>query len=338
MIIGLTYDLKDDYLRRGFDAEAVAEFDGRETIDALQAALEDLDCETERIGALPALVERLSAGERWDLVFNIAEGMFGYGREAQVPALLDAYRIPYTFSDPLTLAVTLHKAFAKRVVRDLGLPTAEFAVVESPADVQRVDLPPPLFAKPVAEGSSKGIGRRSLIRRRAELAEVCGTLLAAYGQAVLVERFLPGREFTVGIVGTGEAARAVGVLEIQVRSEGATAYSRRVKGAADYRRLVGYRLCPEPELAAECDLVALGAWRGLGCRDAGRVDLRCDAGGRPHFLEVNPLAGLHPVDSDLTILAGLVGLPYRRLIGAILESALSRCGAGTAASAARAAR
>lgn len=338
MKIGITFDLKHVYLEAGYSPEEVAELDEPTTVDAIARALAALGHRPDPIGGLAELWARLARGERWDLVFNIAEGMFGYGREAQVPALLDAYRIPYTFSDPLTLAVTLHKAFAKRVVRDLGLPTAEFAVVESPADVQRVDLPPPLFAKPVAEGSSKGIGRRSLIRRRAELAEVCGTLLAAYGQAVLVERFLPGREFTVGIVGTGEAARAVGVLEIQVRSEGATAYSRRVKGAADYRRLVGYRLCPEPELAAECDLVALGAWRGLGCRDAGRVDLRCDAGGRPHFLEVNPLAGLHPVDSDLTILAGLVGLPYRRLIGAILESALSRCGAGTAASAARAAR
>src|SRR5688572_27418085 len=157
MLIGLTYDLRQDYLDDGYTAEQTAEFDSHITIDAIESALRGLGHQTDRIGRVTSLVERLARGDRWDLVFNIAEGLHGIGREAQVPALLDAYSIPYTFSDPLVCALSLHKALAKRVVRDLGLPTADFTVIEAPADSARVTLPFPLFAKPIAEGTSKGV-------------------------------------------------------------------------------------------------------------------------------------------------------------------------------------
>lgn len=322
--IGLTYDLKDDYLKQGFAPETVAEFDKLETIQAIEIALQGLGYRTERIGNLESLMVKLLSGDRWDLVFNIAEGVSGYGRESQIPAILDAYGIPFTFSDALTLAVTLHKATAKRIVRDAGVPTADFTVVESEHDARRVTLPLPLFVKPIAEGSSKGVTSRSIIRRRRDLAPVCGDLLRTYGQPILVEAFLPGREFTVGMLGSGDQARVLGVMEILVGGAGEKAYSLAVKSADDFRSLVSYRLCPDADLAATCASVALAAWRVLGCRDAGRVDLRCDAEGRPAFMEVNPLAGLHPEDSDLIILGNLVDVPHFEIIRSIMMSAEQR--------------
>ena len=322
--VGLTYDLKKDYLQRGFSAESVAELDSPETVEAIDQTLQELGYLSDRVGSLCDLVERLHQGDRWDLVFNIAEGLHGFGRESQVPALLDGYEIPYTFSDPLTLAVTLHKATAKRILRDRGVPTPDFVVVEMIEDAHKITLPLPLFAKPVAEGSSKGITERSAIRRRKDLVPVCRELLATHRQPVLVESFLPGREFTVGVIGTGAAAYALGVMEIRLRRPRAKSYSLTIKSSSDYSAYVDYRLCPDLQLARQCEEIALAAWRGLGCRDAGRVDLRCDAEGMPHFMEVNPLAGLHPVDSDLTILARKVEIPYRELIGRIMASAETR--------------
>ena len=215
MKIGITYDLRDDYLAEGFGEEETAEFDHPKTIAAIEEALRDLGYETDRIGHIRALAKRLVAGGRWDLVFNIAEGLRGFGREAQVPALLDAYDIPYTFSDPLLLTLTLHKGMTKRVIRDLGIPTPAFAVVESPEEIAGVQLPFPLFAKPIAEGTGKGVTAASKITSRAELEGVCLTLLETFRQPVLVEAFLPGREFTVGIIGTGAEAFAPAVLEVR---------------------------------------------------------------------------------------------------------------------------
>jgi D-alanine-D-alanine ligase len=210
--IGITYDLRDDYLAEGYGEEETAEFDHPVTIAAIEGALHILGHDTERIGHIRKLAEKLVAGEKWDLVFNIAEGLRGFGREAQVPALLEAYDIPYVFSDPLVLSLTLHKGMTKRVIRDLGIPTPDFTVVESPEEIERVALPFPLFAKPVAEGTGKGVTAASKINDRAELERVCLLLLETFRQPVLIEAFLPGREFTVGIIGTGGEAFVPGVL------------------------------------------------------------------------------------------------------------------------------
>src|ERR1700733_176625 len=158
MRIGVTYDLRSDYLALGYGEEETAEFDAEETIAAVCDALGGLGQTPIRIGGIRPLAKALVAGERWDAVFNICEGLKGVSREAQVPALLEAYGIPYLFSDPLTLALALDKAMAKRVVRDCGVPTADFAVIESEADIAGVTLDFPLFLKPVAEGSGKGVG------------------------------------------------------------------------------------------------------------------------------------------------------------------------------------
>lgn len=343
MNIGLTFDLRDDYLALGFTEEEAAEFDQPATIDGIAAALASLGHEVDRIGHVRALAERLVRGDRWDLVFNIAEGVRGIGREAQVPALLDAYDVPCTMSDALVCAVTLHKAMTKHIVRDMGVRTPAFAVVERLDDIEVVvnhvdhggndakpsttaalkrDLRFPLFVKPLAEGTSKGIDARSVVGDADTLRAACTSLLRRFDQPVLVERYLPGREVTVGVLGTGNRSRVVGVMDVRLResAEGGV-YSFTNKERSE--ELVEYRLASGP-FAKEAAMMALDVWRGLGCRDAGRVDLRADEAGQPNFLEVNPLPGLHPTHSDLPIMAGLAGMRYEELIGAIVGSAMER--------------
>lgn len=325
MKFGITFDLKDHWKSRGYADQDIAEFDSPETVAAIDDALRALGHETERIGGLHELTAALAAGRRWDMVFNFAEGMHGFGREAAVPALLDAWRIPYTFSEPLALCATLHKATAKILVREAGLATPDFALIEDPAEARGVDLGWPVFAKPVAEGTSKGVGGDSLARDAGALEAVCAKLLAAHAQPVLVEAFLPGREFTVGILGAGPRARAVGVMEVLVDGAadgGNYTYANKI----DYLRTVRYALADDAPARASADL-ALAAWRALGCRDGGRVDVRLDARGRPSFIEANPLPGLHPVLSDLTILCGLAGMSHADLVAEIVGSAVERAGA-----------
>jgi len=355
MKIGLTYDLRPEYLAEGYSDEDTAEFDRPDTIEAIEGALRSLGHDTHRVGHARALVERLAGGERWDLVFNIAEGLRGFGREAQVPAILDAYGIPYTFSDPLVLALCLHKGMTNHVLRDLGLPVADFAVVADEADLaalvkdphaeraqgagntegkgggaeianrkSQIANPFPLFVKPVAEGTGKGITPASKVSGASELAAACRTIWRRLGQPALVETYLPGRELTVGIVGTGRDAQAIGALEVTLR-EGAEPHAYSYQNKELCEELVEYTLADDG-LAHQAQQLALAAWRALGCRDAGRVDLRADAQGRLRLLEINPLAGLHPQHSDLPIICTQRGIPYLWLIERIVESALQRKG------------
>jgi D-alanine-D-alanine ligase len=325
MLIGLTYDLRADYLAAGYSEEETAEFDGIETIDAIDDALCECGHETNRIGNGRQLVERLAAGDRWDLVFNIAEGLHGPGREAQVPAVLDLYEIPYTFSDPLVLALCLHKGLTKTVVGHDGVPTTPFALIESIEDVDSVDLPYPLFAKPVAEGTGKGINAESKIKDRDALRRICERLLARCRQPVIVETFLPGREFTVGILGSGNESRVIGSMEITLLPAAeAEVYSYNNKARwEEFCRLFFPKGSEDAEVA-EAERVALAAHRALGCRDASRVDIRSDSRGRPHFMEINPVAGLHPKDSDLPMICNFFGMSYRDLIEQIVAAACQR--------------
>lgn len=325
MRIGLTYDLRQEYLAAGFSEDETAEFDQADTIDQLEAALQRLGHETDRVGHAQQLVNRLAHGDHWDLVFNIAEGLAGIAREAQVPAILDAYGIAYTFSDPLVMALTLHKGLTKTVVAAGGIPTPAFTIVESESNVASIDLPFPLFVKPLAEGTGKGVSPTSKVHEAAGLLTACKQLLEKHSQPVLVETYLPGREFTVGILGTGARATALGTLEI-VLLAGAEAGAYSYVNKERCEDLVEYRLvrAADDDIVRLAEEISLHAWRLLGCRDAGRVDLRCDAAGQPQFLEVNPLAGLHPDHSDLPILATKVGLSYSQMIGHIVNSAAER--------------
>ena len=276
MLIGLTYDLRADYLAAGYSAEETAEFDGIVTIDAINEALVQCGHQTDRIGNGRQLVERLAADDRWDLVFNIAEGLHGAAREAQVPAILDLYEIPYTFSDPLVMALCLHKGLTKTAVAHAGVPTTPFALVESIEDVESVDLPYPLFAKPVAEGTGKGVSAESKITGREALRLVCGRLLALCRQPVLVETFLPGREFTVGILGTGGESRVIGSMEITLLPAAeAEVYSYNNKSRwEEFCRYVPRRAADDAEVA-QAERVALAAHRaGLPRRLPRRYPLR----------------------------------------------------------------
>ncbi len=322
MKIGMTYDLRADYLAEGYGEEETAEFDRPDTIDAIEGALKELGFETDRIGHIRQLTARLVQGDRWDMVFNIAEGLKGFGRESQVPALLEAYNIPYTFSDPLVLSLTLHKAMTKRVVRDLGLPTPDFFVVNKPLNGKVPQMAFPLFAKPMAEGTGKGITARSIIANTKELKAVSRHLLKQFHQPVLVERFLPGREFTVAVLGTNEQAFTLPAMEVVLNEKaepGVYSYINKEKCES----LVEYRLAHD-EPAKKAEKTALDVYKGLGCRDAGRIDMRLDDNGVPNFIEINPLAGLHPEHSDLCIIAGKAGMPYTTLIRTIMISACKR--------------
>ncbi len=314
--------MRSEYLKQGYTEEETAEFDREETVEAIESTLNKLGYETERIGNIKQLAKELVFGKKWDIVFNICEGMHGIGREAQVPALLDAYQIPYVFSGPLVLALTLHKAMTKSVVRDAGVPTPAFHVVNRLSDIEEVALNFPLFAKPLAEGTGKGIDTNSVINNAEQLKERCTYLLNQFKQPVLVETYLSGREFTVGIVGTGDQARSVGVMEI-ILNEKAEKNVYSYVNKEECEELVEYVLVKGP-VAEECEKVSLDAWRALGCEDAGRVDVRHDNQRIPNFIEVNPLAGIHPEHSDLPILSTKNGISYPELMKMIMDSAIQK--------------
>jgi D-alanine-D-alanine ligase len=316
--IGITFDLRSDYLAEGYGEEETAEFDSEGTIEALFQALDELGYAPERIGNVRRLCEQITSGRHWDCVFNFCEGLSGVAREAQVPAVLEAYGIPYVFSDPLTLSLALDKAMAKRVVRDCGIPTAPFAVIETIAGAAPLELAFPLFLKPVAEGSGKGIGTRSKVDGQRELETVAADLLARFGQPVLAESYLPGREFTVGVTGTGRDSEILGVMEV-VWSENAAPHGYGYENKEYFEDRMAYRLVDDAE-AREAGEVALAAWKALRCRDGGRIDIRSDQHSRPHFIEVNPLAGLNPERSDLVFIARFRGIAYRELIGRIMAA------------------
>lgn len=324
MKIGFTYDCFEDYIEQGFDANDCAEFDYRKTIDSIVETLQSLNHEVIKIGNVKELIKCIYKGDRWDIVFNIAEGIKGGARESQVPTILELYDIPYVFSDPVIMSILMNKALAKRVVRDFGIRTANFVVVDDInllANVSK-ELKFPLFIKPNFEGNSKGIGVQSIVYSEKELFDVCEDLLCIHKQSIIIEEYLPGREFTVGIIGTGNDSKVLGVLEIKLRQQEVdVCYSRTVK--ADCHNKVDYVLVSDKEAMLAADY-ALKIWKLLGCRDAGRIDFRSNQQKIPNFLEVNPLAGLEKNDSDLPILGKKVGIEYPELIKMILNSAFAR--------------
>jgi D-alanine-D-alanine ligase len=324
VILGFTYDLKSDYVAAGYSEEQAAEFDSEETIEGIANALQNLGYIVDRIGGVQQLLKKLVSGKRWDLVFNICEGLHGPCREAQVPVILDLYQIPYVFSDGLVLAVTLDKGITKHIIRDHGIATAPFKVVRHTDDIDEIDIPFPLFVKPIGEGTGKGIGNMSKVESHDMIRRVCMHQMETYLQPVLVEEYLPGREITVGLIGNGSQAQVLGMMEVQFLPHEKTGiYSYHNK--ANYQEHISYSV-PEKHLYDACAKLALNAWQVLGCKDAGRVDIRCDKNGTPNFMEVNPLAGLNPIHSDLPIIARMQGIEFQELIAMIMETATGRLG------------
>ncbi len=306
MKIGLTYDLRSWYLDRGYSMEDTAEFDKQETVDAIEDALKKMGFETEPVGNAFQLIEALAAGKRWDLVFNIAEGLYGDGRESVVPAILDQYKIPYVFSGPVIMGISLNKHLTRLIVSAAGVPVSPGMLISELNDIEKCNLQYPLFVKPVSEGTGKGITEKSLVNSPAELKEMVEWILKRFDQPALVEEYLPGREFTVGVIGSGDEAVAIGGMEIECKITFPIQLNLRriIRNYCKYIPMA-------KEFTEECKTVALNVWKALGGVDAGRVDLKADRNGRICFIEVNPLAGLHPVHSDLPILSRMTGIEYQ---------------------------
>src|SRR5450759_2100918 len=217
MKIGLTFDLRSWYIDRGYSMDETAEFDKQETVDALENSLKLMGHETEPIGNAFQLIEALTSGKRWDLIFNIAEGLYGDGRESVVPAILDQYKIPYVFSGPVIMGISLNKYLTRLIVSATGVPVSPGMLISEKKDIKKCNLVYPLFIKPVSEGTGKGITEKSLVNSSAELKEMAEWILTRFNQPALVEEYLPGREFTIGVIGTGDEAVAIGGMEIECK-------------------------------------------------------------------------------------------------------------------------
>ncbi|HZD85372.1 MAG TPA: hypothetical protein VE052_05620 [Gemmatimonadaceae bacterium] len=313
-----------------------AEWDSPATIAAVESALSHLG-KVVRLEANEDFPERLRQA-RPDIVFNIAEGFHGVNREAHVPAICEFYGIPYSGSDPFTLTLCLDKARAKETLAFHGIPTPKFLLVEKLADLYRVaeKLTLPLFVKPVHEGSSKGITDSNLCRDRDQLFRQTEFLLENYRQPVLVEEFLPGKEFTCAVLGNGAEATVLPLVAMNFESlpEGALPiYSFDAKFVWDRpENPLDIFQCPARitrELQASIERVTLDAFRVLGCRDWARIDVRLDADGKPNVLEVNPLPGILPDPADNSCLpkaARAAGIGYEELIQNCLKYAAARQG------------
>src|SRR5215475_14824635 len=326
-------------------SDVYAEWDSAETIDAVDAALSAYGA-VIRLEATPDFPERLR-DERPDIVFNIAEGLHGTNREAHVPAICEFFDVPYSGSDPFTLALCLHKAKTKDFLTAHGIPTAPYVLIESRAVLDtllrnehpRFPLPSsrfPLFAKPVQEGSSKGITERNFVRTSDELDAQVQFLLDSYAQPVIVETFLPGAEFTCGVLGNGIGAHVLSIVGMNFRSLPAGAipiYGYEAKwlwdGPSDPLDIFECPAVIDPALRSRIEDVVLQAYHVLGCRDWSRIDVRLDADGVPNIVEVNPLPGILPDPADNSCLpkaARAAGIDYDQLIQAALLAAADRTG------------
>lgn len=298
-----------------------AEYDPPETIDIIARSIESLGYTVVRIEATDEFPLRL-ADANVDVVFNLAEGSVGRGREAHVPAVCEMMGVAYTGSDSTTLAVALDKALTKAILMQNGVPTPRYELVRSSAETQRVGLTYPLIVKPNHEGSSMGLLPESVAQTPRQLGRAVERAIGRYGQPAIVEECLPGREFTVGFLGPGEP-EVLPLLEFRFLDSSRPAiYDVELKqDPPDKIR----HLCPAPvddSLAREIVKVARRAYDALSCRDVGRVDVRIGRDGRPHVLEVNPLPGLAPRYSDVCKMTEALGWPHPKLISRILAPAL----------------
>ncbi|KAK5993540.1 D-alanine--D-alanine ligase-like protein [Cladobotryum mycophilum] len=350
--IALIAEQRSTYVELGYSEADCSALPHDGEIKAVFDTLKKLGHNVTLVLGIQSLVELLAAGkhEEWDLAFNMSQGFHGPAREAQVPALLEAYQVTHTFSDATTMALCQNKANTKIVLDHHGIPNSPFAVI--PATEQSLNLSNydallphyPLFVKPVTEGSSKGIETFNKVTEPSELALAVQKLRARFpGQDVLVESFLAGREFTVSILGTGTAGQVIGIREhiwqpstsnisngngsngFQSKPDFANRQSKSSNGG-EMLKYNDVHDMDDPRIKAACH-VALDAWGAFGCRDAGRVDLRFDfddADSVPNVLEVNPIGGLLPGHSPLPACAEQNGISFDRLLAAIVESALQR--------------
>ncbi len=326
MRVGLAYNVKPADPPEHLPEDAFEEYDSEATVGHICDALSGLGHEVIRLPAGAPFVDAVREN-RPHIVFNIAEGEGGRCREAHVPAVLEMLGVPYVGSDPLTLAVTLDKPVAKKLVAHEGFPTPAFRTYRSASEFREPFPECPVIVKPAFEGSSKGVRLSSRATDVAQAREMVRFVTETYRQDALVEAFAPGAEVTVGILGN-DPPRIAGMMEIVPKTVPAAEFVYSLEVKRDWENRVSYRVPPRlPEATlAELQRCALGIYRTLGCRDFARIDFRLDAYGTPQFIECNPLPGLSPGYGDLPIMTGRMGLPYVSLIAEILSHALVRQG------------
>ncbi|MHB1843936.1 MAG: D-alanine--D-alanine ligase family protein [Deltaproteobacteria bacterium] len=321
--VGFSFNVKRVIPSGESGEDSEAEYDSPKTLQAIREAIVSHGHEVVDLEATSELPQRLAANPV-DLVFNIAEGFKGRNREAQVPAVLELLDIPYTGSDPAALSIALDKALAKKMVRQHGILTPDFVVMQSGKERLPKELRFPVIVKPVAEGSSKGVFGKSVVQTEPELRELARELAARYRQPALVESYIGGREFTVGLLGE-RRPKVLPVMEVVFLGDDPTpVYDFGTK--LDWSRRVRYDAPAklEPAQQREIERAARAVFMALGCRDVSRVDFRMDLQGKLYFLECNPLPGLTPGWSDLVLIAQAGGLSYRDLIGEILAGGIRR--------------
>jgi len=333
MKVALLFNEKPALADADLPDDTYEEYDDPATVCHIAAALRRLGVAVEPVPADRRLPARLEEG-RFDFAFNIAEGPITLDgrarrcREALPAAVCELLGVPFTGSDALTLALTLDKDLARRVVSP-EVPVAPGVLLEDEPWTDLLSgLRFPVIVKPNDEGSSKGIRCDSLAMDGGAATAVARRLRESYRCPLLVEEFLPGAEVTVALAGNPPQVRLVGMMEIAPASDGGPfVYSLEVK--RDFRRRVAYHIPPrlDAPLTATLERYAREAYRLLGCRDIARMDFRLDASGQPCFMECNPLPGLNPETGDIVILsAGTV--PYDRLVQGILLDAFRRTGVG----------
>lgn len=320
--VGLTYNLKKGIRSTAEDIEA--EYDSIETVEAIRKALTSAGMNVELLEADTDFADKLKKA-KVDIVFNIAEGTNGRGREAQVPAILSFLGIPFSGSDETTLCLALDKALTKRYLSTYSVKTPAYQLIKSPDEPLDPALRFPLIAKPNSEGSSKGISDLAVIHNADELKGMISRSFQLYGEPMLIEEYIKGREFTVGILGNGSGLHVFEPMEIRYLQED-TIYSYEVK--KNYKKFVEYH-CP-PKLDADTiDQIKSTSekiYRALDCRDFSRIDFRLSNDGNLYFIEINPLPGLAPGYSDYPMLAEFCGMDYQTLVKSVLNCALKRYG------------
>lgn len=314
--------------------DTYAEWDTEETIQAVKTALEERHTVT-LIEADEDAYQKLFAVQP-EIVFNIAEGMRGPSREAQIPAILELLGIPYTGSDPLTLGICLDKSRAKEILSYYKIPTAPFAVVASLSELEKARTLLPAIVKPLYEGSSKGILNSSLVYTAQDLRREVKRVLTDYEEPALVEKFLSGREFTVALLGNGSALQVFPVVELRLDKlpQGVNpVYSYEAKWVWDQSdHPIEMYDCPariDAQLDARIKEICVQAYHVLRVRDWCRIDVRLDEQGNPNILELNPLPGILPNPDDhscFPMAARAAGLNYNQMLNAVLEAAAARYG------------
>jgi len=322
--VGFAYNVKRVAPTIDGAEDTEAEYDSPKTLEAIREAIRSWGHEVidlEATAELPAILSSTSV----DVVFNIAEGIKGRNRESQVPALLELLDIPYTGSDPSALGIALDKGLAKRMVRTHGLLTPQYFLMHTGKEKLPKDLRWPLLVKPVAEGSSKGVVSKSVCETEHELRQVAREMAHKYRQPALVEEYISGREFTVGLLGE-RRPRVLPPMEIVFLDKGMKnpIYSFEMKQDWDDRIRYDAPAQVDDRTRRRLEEAARDAFVALGCRDVARIDFRMDEQGRIYFIECNPLPGLTPGWSDLVLISRSAGMDYRTLIGEILSGAIRR--------------